>query len=228
MYDADEDNIIDAVTKTFRQSAPGTGTLPRSPEDFDAPELVAYVSEDGTQGRVADMWDTQYNPEEGITGVYVPEADLMAVGNRGESFHHQQLVKALGADNQLRPGVTLVPWATNYALDEWWTEIPQGGGSIVGVVSGLQTPDITIATKRSRPPVIIGDDYLWPIVWAVRRLGIPEEGHIRYTSAPVSRARRAAEEPADSTYRLGEVYDELRFTKAGIPRSVVDRSETVQ
>lgn len=225
----DRRSIINAVQDSFRNSVPGGDTFPRSPDDFGPPEITAVSSSDGDTRSVRDLWDAEFNPGEGITGIYLPETNEMFVSNRGGGLHHTPLLRGilrLPPSERPSPIDRIVPWAANYAMDEWWVEVTQGGGSLIGALSEVGIDkDVELAVDGSS---IQGDEVLWPVVWTLARLGIPDSGHIRYESQPTRSTSADPNYYQTDTYDLEPLYTELRFTPRGRPSALVDRSETVE
>jgi len=225
----DDQTVMNAVRESFRNSAPGGDSIPRSPEDFEPPEIMAVVTSEGGTTPLSEVWDPEFNPGEGITGLYFPELNEMYVSNRNGGLHHTPLIKAvlsLSASERPGPVDRIIPWAANFALDEWWVEVTQGGGSLISALRELGiADDVSLAVDGSS---IDGDEVLWPVVWTLGRLGVPNAGNIRYENQPT---RSVSADPSffqTDTYSLEPLYSELRFTSSGIPTSVVDRSETVE
>jgi len=159
--------------------------------------------------RPESMWSL--SPGAGITGLWVPYSKVMGVSDPPLA-HHDDLYRGVTDSTDAQPPV--IPWGAASVDGAWNVDLPTPGGSLWNVDL---SDDILWRNAKQVPP-----SALWPVAYTCRYLGIPEDATITFGYEPP----RAGMDAVEETLMIGQVYDELRFTPAGLPDPAVDREST--
>lgn len=215
-----DEDIIDAVRRSFNR-APNTGfdIPPEAPVDYDSPEVSAPLHREGFDG----MFDNVMGKTEGVTGIYLEASNRQYVSERSVG-HHDALFKWLFENVRLTDEDRIIPWAMNWVShkDRFEVDIPQSGGGLFQSMANTgadKTLDRVVSGTEITDNVL-----LYSVTHSLRVLDTPEDAWVNYSRTPPEDTSRdiAMRRQDRNRYRLGDLYQELRFANA-LPDPVADR-----
>lgn len=185
-------------------------------QTFDAPFGVQSSSTTSTYAEQHTKW---YDAKNGITGLYIPD-DTMIMDDRGLNHHPQQWLTLMQQRDEAPPEV--MPWATTYATDHHIIEV---GISHGGLTQALRKTGHYRDVDQLQSGKDILPEYLWAVIYACRLGDLPRDAIVDYNYLlPRFRESPMGEQFGTSNRtRLGDFYDELQFSPAGLPDPVIDR-----
>jgi hypothetical protein len=177
----------------------------------------------GTYSSIADQWDRSYDKNAAVTGLYFPEDELMMVDNRSAVHHNDQLNRILDTIGPLSP---VLPWASATRNDTFHIELARSHGGLYQAIARSDHDDIT----RINRGIDVKPRHVIDVAYAARLTDHPPSSEY-----DVSFAGDAIRDlPEEMKFEvsvdrqiltLGDVYDLLRTTPAGLPDPLFNRSE---
>lgn len=177
----------------------------------------------GTFSSIADQWDRRFDETAAATGLYFPEDGLMMVDNRSAVHHNDQFNRIAETLGRLSP---VLPWASATRNDTFTVELARSHGGLFQAISRSDYDDIT----RINHGIDVKPRYVLDVAYAARLTDHPPSSEFDVSFAPDT----VRELPEDvkrevsverQILTLGDVYDLLRTTPAGLPDPLFDRSE---
>jgi hypothetical protein len=178
----------------------------------------------GTFSDPADQWGT-YDEKTAATGLYFPDDGFMLVDNRGSTHHNDQWNRIREEEGVLSP---ILPWASARLGDSFIVEVGRSHGGLYQALSRKDDLDDVTRLNDEMTPEMVLD-----VAYAARLTDHPPSGEIEYIYVPQeirdALGRVDAEDlqirSTRETSSLGDMYDLLRTSPAGLPDPLFDRSE---
>jgi len=165
------------------------------------------------------MWEGSFDAKAGITGLWFPREDWMAVTKRQMSHHNTAYRNIHTRKGHISP---VMPWAANASMGDWHVDIPSSAGGMTQVLSRMDGGGGVDSWQHGSD---VTPEHLWPVLWTCKLLDVPASAVVnaRYTHPTVQSADPYYHD--SSTFELGEAYTEMRFMATGPPESEIDRQQ---
>lgn len=127
------------------------------------------------------QWDRSYEAEAGVSGLYFPDEGLMLLDNRGGAHHNTQWHAALNRDYLLDGHVPdrVMPFTMDKAHDgDWYVEMARSHGGLHQALAKQGLLDDVVKLESGH---MIEPGWVWDVVYAARKAGVPAEGLIDYS-----------------------------------------------
>jgi hypothetical protein len=201
------------------------------PDDWQA---VGRITNSLGETDYATSWAGEYNRTDGVTGMYLPEEDHMAVDRRTVAHHNQQYRTLV--DYHDRNPSPIMAWA-------WTLRGRYADGERVGTAADLEFPRSRGGIVQVLDRIIGGDDVVvwntgtqvdqytfYQVIYTCRLLDCPGNTKVATKWVPrevkedsgMSRSRKREFEVTRGRYRLKDCYAELRF-QGRLPEPRVER-----
>lgn len=145
------------------------------PDEFTKPTLENTDGETGLY--VLDDWK-EHNEHVGITGLFIPDLNKMIVDNRNQTHHNAQFHYLCRSYGQQSP---ILAWTACFAEKNGkkvaYLELPSSHGGLMQAIGKRDLHDEVNAITQGHE---LEPSSLYPIVYACRVLGMPEETRVTF------------------------------------------------
>lgn len=181
------------------------------------------IKDTGGPSAWTSQWSSEYDAHAGVSGLYFPEHGLMVLDNRQAAHHNQQWNAVTSRDDLLggeEAPSPVMPFTMDYSThtDGWRVEMARSHGGLYQALSRAGLADVV---ERLVSPSQVEPRYVWDVVYAARKAGIPGDGTIEFGFKDPGASVDPNYAP---TYEvpLEAMYRELRF-EGKLPEEAIDR-----